>query len=146
MADERPGHSMCCWAEFHFDGRLEQEPFERAVQLARSRHRLSRAVVQGEGKQQVWVPTDRRPPIYWNHPNPGRESVEFPQLDIRQMPGVRCWVNVESEEHDQPESDGDRTDESESRCRSTLRFEFHHACCDAIGGMGMIEDLSLIHI
>lgn len=142
IADERPGQSMTCSAEFYFDGRIEREPFERALSLALERHRLLRAVVRGDGKQQHWHPTNRRGQLYWNHSNAQHEREELPQLDITQGPGHRCWVNVDPALASANERVANG---APTGIRSIVRFDFHHACCDAIGGMGYIEDLFTIY-
>ena len=67
VEDERPGSSMSCAAEFHFDGAIQREPFEQAYESAFSRHKLIRAVIRGHGKQQKWCPAEHLPPLYWNH-------------------------------------------------------------------------------
>lgn len=138
VADERPGSSMSCSAEFFFDGKIDRVHFEHAMTLALDRHRLLRAVIRGKGKKQFWHPTDKAGPLYWNHARAGTESEELPQLDLTEAPGHRCWVNVER-------VPGEQNADGTPRFRSILRYDFHHACCDAIGGMAFIEDLFTIY-
>lgn len=138
IADERPGSSMNCSAEFYFDGEIDREHFERSMKLSLDRHRLLRAVIRGKGKRQFWHPAEESPPVYWDHAHAEIEPEELPQLDLSQAPGFRCWVNV-GRDSGKDDSGG------ASRVRSILRFDFHHACCDAIGGMAFIEDLFTIY-
>lgn len=138
IADDRPGTAMSCSAEFYFEGAIQRQPFERAMEIIKNRHRLIQAVVREHGKQLFWHPTEKNAPLYWNHPNAAKEQQELPPLDVAQLPGFRCWVNVEA-------VPGKVTDDGTALYRSILRYDFHHACCDAIGGMAYIEDLFTVY-
>ena len=126
ILDDRPGFSMSCAAELRFDGAIQREIFEEAYDRAITRHKLLCAVVMSEGKAQKWIPTPTKPVVFWNHENARDEFSRMRNFDLTRESGVRTWVNVDGEQ-------------------SILRFDFHHACCDAAGGMGSIEDLFTIY-
>lgn len=138
VADEQPDAPKNCSAEFYFDGAINREAFEQAIHRALQRHRILRAVVRGKGNRLFWHPTERASPICWSEGSELQGHEDFPRLDITQIPGHRCWVNV----HRVAEANGN---EDATRFRSTLRVDFHHACCDAIGGMRFMEDAFIIY-
>ena len=126
LVDDRPGFSMSCAAEFCFEGEVRLSELESAFEQTMERHCLVRSIVAGENRGARWVPHPNVPPLFWNHPAAKQEFAAAKPFDLTIEPGARAWVNVE---------DGN----------SILRFDFHHACCDAAGGMAFIEDLFAIY-
>jgi hypothetical protein len=126
LVADRPGFSMSCAAEFGFEGEVRRREFELAFEQAIARHRLVRSVVALRRRRDRWEPQSALPPLYWNHPDAQREFAAAKPFDLTVESGARVWVNVEAG-------------------NSALRFDFHHACCDAAGGMAFIEDLFAIY-
>ena len=126
VLDERPALSMTCAAEFYFDGVLDRTVFEQAYEQALSRHKLLWAVVEVVGQKQYWRPAAALPPLSWDDENAETEFASMQGFDLTREPGARTWMNT---------TDG----------KSVLRFDFHHACCDAVGGMSWVEDVFTIY-
>jgi len=126
LVDDRPGSSMSCAAEFHFDGVIRRRLFDVAYDSAIRRHKLLCAVVSGDGHRQEWIPARSRSRVSWEMDSALDEFAEMRSFDLSKETGFRAWVNTEGD-------------------KSVLRFDFHHACCDAAGGMAFVEDIFSIY-
>ena len=75
---------------------------------------------------QVWLPTDRIPPVDWAPlGTPLGDRYDAP-IDLTSDLGLRVWVR-------------------QSADRSTVLLHFHHACGDALGTFAFIEDLLALY-
>ncbi len=133
LADQRPGYPQTFIIQLAFLGRIEQEAFERAVRVAVARHPLLATRVEPLGKYaHTWVPVDGDTPIDWASIEVSRDNGPWEDrllgggygqpVDLYQRAGLSIWVRQ-----------GDQ--------RSEVRLQFHHACCDGIGGFRFVEDL-----
>ncbi len=122
LLDDQPGYHKNCAAQFSFDGAIDRDAFTLAYRRTIDRHKLSHGLVATIDGRRCWVPTQMLPLLYWNHSGAKEAFAVARPFDLTREPGVRTWVNV----------DGDQ---------SVVRVDFHHACCDAAGGMSIIEDV-----
>ncbi len=122
LMDDRPGYPKNCAAEFYFDGVIDRDAFSQAHRLTVNRHTLLHAIVGFVNGKKHWVPTQILPHLVWNHPQVQAEFAVPQPYDLTRELGHRTWVNVDQD-------------------RSVIRFDFHHAVCDAAGGMSFIEDV-----
>lgn len=123
LADDRPRWPMTFWLKAEVRGRLDRDVWRQAVEEMLPRHPLlCRLVAGNESSGYHWTATTAPPPpISWGSTV---EPLDFPDgrmIDLRCQRGLRIWVR--GDEH-----------------RSTLWFEFHHTCCDGVGGAGFIAD------
>ncbi len=122
VVDDSPTHPMLATVQLTFQGSLEVLKLEKALNQSLKRNPLlSSRITPGAGSWQWvhdgnWKPTIRSlaesPPIVDGRPEP---------LNLLQEPGMRVWL-------------GSRDD------KSTLLFQFHHACVDGIGIRRFIVD------
>ncbi len=128
LADQRPGYPQTFIIQLAFLGRIEQEAFDRAVRAAITRHPLLSAHVESMGKYaHTWVPADGETPIDWASIDVSWENGPLDggygqPVNLYQRAGLSIWVRQGGE-------------------RSEIRLQFHHACCDGIGGFRFVEDL-----
>ncbi len=128
LGDDRSAYPMNCFVRLKFNGLLDRERFEMALQTAANRHALLSSVVRTSGRRQFhWVPTkNKAPEVRWlEHPNPS----DFPtatHLNVQHQTGLVCHVisNVDS---------------------FHFIMQFHHSCCDAAGGFQFLEDLLMVY-
>ncbi len=126
--DDRGGHPMTCAAEFTFLGSVNRDALETALHQATRRHPLFMSVVRtSQGGKLNWVFVDRTPPLIWLDQDQHDVFTENHPIDLTVELGLRVSVVCESEV-------------------TRLRFDFHHACCDAAGGMGFVEDLLVCYV
>jgi len=114
--DDRPVSPTTFPVELTFRGTIERARFEQALRSTIARHPLLNALVDVHtARVPQWVDAHgQSPPIDWSDAaEPIRPSaVAF--IDLTSVPGLRVWVRT--------------TDES-----NRVVFQFHHACCDALG-------------
>jgi len=124
LTDDRPGHPMTFTVRLKFLGRIDRAAFDSAVDQGVRRHPLLGAHLVGDRASKLtWVPAaDPFPYVdYGDEAKPLR----FPgteHIDLRTHTGLRIWVRG-GDEH------------------TEMRFQFHHCCCDGIGGYRLIEDV-----
>lgn len=128
VADDREAYPMNCGAEFIFQGQMQRAAFETALSKAVARHpmlgvELSRNskgaltwIDLGDQIKSQWLSKDT-PNSEFANPKPIRWGKEAP---------LRVWVQT-------------------AEGRTNLQFEWHHACCDAAGGMLLVEDLFVFY-
>lgn len=124
LADERPDFPMTFHLRLDVSGTLDERAFTLAVGEAVGRHPLLRAVVRRlPGRGLCWVPLDAfDTPISWASSLPAVTDPEVHQLDIRERPGIRLWVER------QPGG-------------ARVTFLIHHAICDGIGAFEFVGDM-----
>lgn len=121
--DDHPACPTTFPMELQFQGRLDREKFEQALTLALARHPLLTARVETKsGEIPRWVAASEMPhQLDWaDATQPIDGAGRF--LDLTKTSGLRGWVR-------------------EGTDRSRLVLQFHHACCDALGGLQFVEDL-----
>ena len=125
---DRPAYPWSWFARLEFSGCLDRTAFERAVATGLPRHPLLTAKVGTVGRRQLqWFSVDDPQPIIrWETGPVGDPAPPATHLDLEREIGIRFHV---------------RTDTTASE----LIIQFHHACCDGLGGVLFIEDLLLAY-
>lgn len=126
LADDRDEYPMAFWLTTEFSGNFQQAVFEQALLKALGRHPLLRSRIEGARlSQSRWIESVESMPFV----DFGLKGVpkRYPagqgaRIDLRRENGLRIWV---------------RTSEN----GISMSFQFHHACCDALGAMQFLEDL-----
>lgn len=124
LEEDRADYPMTFLWRLWFDGPLEREPLESALNAALARHPLLWATVADAGGGTLaWNFVDPpRPRFEWSaHATP----LEFPggvSINLRAETGLRVWVR-------------------RGEPATQLALQFHHSCCDGLGSLQFIEDL-----
>ena len=127
LLDDRPAYPMGFLFRLRFTGRVERPRLENALASACARHPLSRALVRARGRRLEWMPIEKPAiPLRWLAQEPAERLPAAGHLDLHTENGVRVWAIR-----------GART--------ADLVFQFHHTCCDAIGGVRFIEDVLIAY-
>jgi hypothetical protein len=122
--DNRPEYPTAFPVEMTFSGRLEREPFQRALAMVVARHPLLTARVRQEGlARPLWVDgSDQMPPIDWIDDDTPVTHPHGEYIDLRREPGLRVWVR-------------------RAVRHTRVLLEFHHVCCDGLGAMRLVDEL-----
>ena len=125
---DRPAYPWSWFARLKFSGCLDRTAFEAALATALARHPLLTAKVGIVGRRQLcWFSVDdAEPVICWERGPVGGPLPPAAHQDLQREIGIRFHV---------------RTDATASE----LTIQFHHTCCDGIGGCLFIEDLLLAY-
>ncbi len=121
FADTTPGYSMLCDCELQFSGEIDRATFDRGLQFALDRNPLLHSLVGVKGKESSWIVVDRGPFVDWAPAGEPLHDCYDAHIDLTSEIGLRIHVRHNEE-------------------RSTVLFQFHHACCDGIGVLGFVED------
>ncbi len=126
LVDDRPTHPMTFFLRLHFRGLCDRAKFDTAMRHAVARHPLLSARIEsGKRNHFVWIArAECACRVEWKSSETA--SDEFGCLDVTRRSGLRI---VGEENYD----------------GVSLAFQFHHACCDAIGAMQFIEDILLAY-
>jgi NRPS condensation-like uncharacterized protein len=125
LLDDRPGHPMSFFLKLIFSGDCDPQQLDAALQVSLERHPLLSATVvqtnvQTKQKQFAWAAgRPERCAVQWVT---GDRPVAVTPIDLFAQPGLR----VSAWKSDQ---------------KTTVQFQFHHACCDGMGALRWIEDL-----
>jgi len=126
LAEDREDYPAVFTIHLTFAGRFQPAAIEAAFETALERHCLLRALVResaAKGHRFEWVPAESpRRCNLWEGDEAAYEALAATGIDLRHTPGLRAFLS----QH------GDQAD---------MRFQFHHACCDGLGGLQFIEDL-----
>jgi hypothetical protein len=127
-ADDRPAYPMTFTVQFVFTGNVNMPAFEVALLAALARHPLLRSHRKPAKRGlPCWVLSECTMPIVdWGPPNEPLHLPSGEPIDLANEVGLRIWVRV---------GDG----------RSTITFQFHHACCDGIGSYRFLGDLLALY-
>lgn len=123
LADDRPDYPMHFGLRLRFVGRLDRAAVETALRRAAERHPLLTARIEGRGSRGR----------FWNHP-PTPVEIPFREatapVDDR-LPYVPLDLSTDGGlvVHRVRRTDGDE-----------LYWQFHHACCDGLGGAQVVAD------
>jgi hypothetical protein len=121
VADSTPDYPMMCDLELTFAGQIDRAVFERGLAFALARNPLFCCRIETIGSGPAWVPVSDPPPVKWVALDDPLDDDYGAPADFRSQGGLRVWV---------------RQDNGESR----VLLHFHHACADAVGSFGFIED------
>lgn len=124
LADESASHPMMFFMQMELQGVLDRESFDRALEWASWRHPLLRAklVKRGAYDGQWTLDADWTIACHWLSEEGPVLSHEALRFDLTRECGLRVWGRYQ---------DG----------KTTITFQFHHACCDGIGAGMFIDDL-----
>ncbi len=101
LADGRAGYPMMCDIQLEFDGQLDRDLFTSALSMSLARNPLFRCLVARDPKLgQVWLPTDRMPPVDWAPLGTPLGDCYDAQLDLASEIGLRVWVRQSTESLD----------------------------------------------
>ncbi len=128
VADDRPDYPMAFIVQMTFAGNVQQAAFKSALSAALDRHPLLKSHRQ-LAKQGLpcWVPAPETMPIvdWGNHEDP----IDLPNgesINLEVEVGLRIWIRERSGS-------------------AVMTMQFHHACCDGIGGYRFIGDLLALY-
>ncbi len=109
--------------QIDFSGHLDRERFESAWNVVAPRHPLLQANIDSSGRWPCWVAAEKTTPFMdWSD---GWTPLNCPQgerIDLAQEIGVRIWVRHKAES-------------------GRLTMQIHHACCDGVAGLRILEEL-----
>lgn len=125
---DRPAYPWSWYARLKFSGCLDRKAFEAAVATVLARHPLLTAKVCMAGRRQLhwFLVDDPEPLIQWEAGPVGGPLPPAAHQDLQREIGVRFHVRADA-------------------TASELTIQFHHACCDGLGGCLFVEDLLLAY-
>jgi NRPS condensation-like uncharacterized protein len=127
VRDDRLEYPMTCAAEFKFSGNANREALQHALTKAAERHPLFTSLARERaGGRLVWVNVKRTPPLVWLDEGQHDDFMSGHPIDLTVDVGMRVSVVC-----------GEQV--------TRLRFDYHHACCDAVGGMAFVEDILVFY-
>ncbi|TVS17372.1 MAG: hypothetical protein EA424_12745 [Planctomycetaceae bacterium] len=122
LLEDRPSYPWSFFLRLGFRGEADRQAVELAFARAVARHPLLRAIAcQQPGGWRWLVRDETQAAVHWNTNAIDGQDFTATYLDVTKEIGVRLYVDV-------------KTDSSQ------LIFQFHHACCDARGALGLIDD------
>ena len=125
LAEDTPEYPRAFILEVTLSGSLRREALEAAWPTALARHPL--LVARINRNEDFWVfRDDHEPPIDWGPESEPLTFVTEEKIDLTREAGLRLWVRSGPN-------------------RARLVFQFHHACCDGVGGLEFIGDLLAIY-
>ena len=128
LTDDRPDYPMTIFVKLHFTGVLDRPSFERALADTVARQPLLRAFIR-ESRPGRWEWIDQSNSqafLSWNRLGVAWDFPQGRQLDLRREIGIRVWIRHDDE-------------------RSEMLLQVHHACCDGLGVMQILEDFMLAY-
>ncbi len=123
LCDDRPSYPMSGAFRMRFKGYLEQNAFEKSVRAVMGRHPLLRATVAPARRGWRWIDNPGwTPTVQWQAKSNAYGFPNTGYLALTEQPGTRLWVVEHPHGHD-------------------VILQVHHACGDALGVAGVMEDL-----
>lgn len=124
---DRPTHPCLIFVRMHFDGLLDREAVELALDTALRRHPLLCSLVQEQGRSFQWVPVDDpHVELDWRDGEVGGPPPAGGHVDLRQQIGVRAVV-------------------VQGATKSEMTLQVHHACTDGGGLHAFMQDFLLAY-
>ena len=122
VADSKPDYPMMCDLEIHCRGRVDRPALEAALAFAAARNPLFSSRIDRTRAGLAWVP-NRAPAAVQTIGMQDQPDASYgAPTDLASKPGLRVWVRQGEDE-------------------ASIVVHFHHACSDAVGGLGFIEDM-----
>ena len=128
IADDRRDYPMAFIVQLIFSGNVNRAAFESALPAALERHPFLIAHRQ-MAKQGLpcWVLADGTLPIVdWGQDGNPLDLPRGESIDLTKEVGLRIWIR-------------------QGPNRTAMTFQFHHSCCDGIGGYRFIGDLLALY-
>ncbi len=128
LCEDTPSHPMCFFIRLKFTGSLDTALLDEALAQAVARHPLLSSVVVRNGRNRLYwqLAVENVAQVKWQTELLDGQAPAAASIDLENETGVRVYG-------------------SQSTSRVELLFQFHHACCDAIGGLQLIEDMLLCY-
>ncbi len=124
--DDRETYPMACFIRLRFSGKLDAALAEKAFEQATSRHPLLRSVVVKRGRERYyWTKTDVKPRFHVFETEETERLPHVARIVLSEEPGVRLHFIVR---------------QLPDRVVTELMFQEHHAACDGIGLLQLIDD------
>lgn len=126
--DNQPDYPTVFPIELTFSGELNREIFCSAVALVVARHPLLASRIQEDGAgRPAWIGGESSSiEVDWAAADVPITHPDGEWIDLRKAPGLRVWVRW------QPAG-------------SRVLLEFHHACCDGLAALRVVEELLLTY-
>jgi NRPS condensation-like uncharacterized protein len=128
LCEDSPSHPMCFFLRLKFTGHLDSGLLDAALAQAVARHPLLSSIVKQDGRKRK----------YWQSFAEKIYSVQWQTVSSDGQPHSAVHIDLEN----QP---GMIVSGYKKQGGDELVFQFHHACCDAIGGLQLIEDVLLAY-
>ncbi len=128
VADDRPDYPMAFIVQMTFSGNVNRTAFESALPAALARHPLLKSHRQ-MAKQGLpcWVPApDTMPVVDWGNEGDPVDLSQGESINLEMEVGLRIWIR-------------------EGSGTTLMTMQFHHSCCDGIGGYRFIGDLLALY-
>ncbi|MBN2474974.1 MAG: hypothetical protein JXB62_10230 [Pirellulales bacterium] len=124
LADDRPGYPMTFVLRLQMAGRVRRSPFEAALEESLARHPLLCAFVDHSRRRSpCWVSAGgNRPHVDWAAAAAPLRYPKCERIDLASEVGLRIWVRQAAD-------------------TAQITCQFHHSCCDALGGLAFVGDL-----
>ncbi len=120
LVDDRPAYPMSFFLKLIFSGEFDRVLLDAALRTAIERHPLLSARVGAKKNRFEWVQVpSEEVAVRWM---PDETPLPATPIDLFAEPGLRVSARRCGEE-------------------TKLGFQFHHSCCDAMGGLQLVEDL-----
>ncbi len=124
LSDDRPAYPMNFFCRVRFSGRLDRRAFESVLQASVARHPLLAVSVRKLPRNRFqWIADETTAPtVRWQEKLPDDSFPHAAPINLYAEAGLRFWVLA-----------GAKTTE--------LVMQFHHSCCDGLGGFRFLRDL-----
>ncbi len=120
LLDDGPAFSNSTFAKFEFEGQIDPQLGQQALDMAIARHPLVQAKIDSSGRRPVWVSMPGfRLAVDWGRTGSSYGASRI--FDIYREPGVHMYVGSNSDS-------------------TYILFHGHHATCDGIGGVQFTTD------
>lgn len=124
LEDDRPDYPMTFSLRLRLSGRIRREVFEAALDEARGRHPLLCARIEHRPRRgPCWELADEVSPFLdWDDAGVPLRHPAGEAMDLTSEAGLRLWVRQDTG-------------------TASVILQFHHACCDGLGGLQFAGDL-----
>jgi len=128
IADDRPDYPMAFIVQMTFSGRVNRAAFDEALPFALARHPLLKSHRQLAKKGlPCWVPaSDTMPLVDWGNEGDPIDLPHGESINLEKEVGLRFWIREGSDS-------------------TEMTMQFHHSCCDGIGGYRFIGDFLALY-
>lgn len=120
--DDGPEYPTTFPVELRFSGPLNRAWFECALRDTVARHPLLAARIQDCKGGPCWVASQDLPPLDWNDYDVPIRVATGDAVDLRTGTGFRTWVRA-------------------SQQQARVLFQVHHACCDGLAALQLVQEL-----
>lgn len=128
IADDRPDYPMAFIVQMTFSGNVNRGAFDEALPIALARHPLLKSHRQLAKKGlPCWMPASETMPVVdWGNEGDSVHLSHGESINLEKEVGLRIWIR-------------------EGSGTTVMTMQFHHSCCDGIGGYRFIGDLLALY-